>query len=172
MKREKFDQLYQDYYRLVLHVAYDIVQDYGGAQDVYQELFIKLDEKIESLDEEPIKGWILRNTYRKSIDYLRKSYRKKEIPVAIEKMEQELVVDYLVEAEMEEARQEFRNFVMEELRAKNPTWYDLVDRIVLNNESAKTVAQEYGVTVMNLRMKISRARRWLNKHYYHLYKDL
>ena len=64
MKREKFDQLYQDYYRLVLHVAYDIVQDYGGAQDVCQELFIKLDEKIESLDEEPIKGWILRNTYR------------------------------------------------------------------------------------------------------------
>lgn len=172
MKREKFDELYYSYYKLVLHVAYDIVQDYGGAQDVCQELFIKLDEKIEELDEGPIKGWILRNTYRKSIDYMRKSYRKKEIPVSMERMEQELVVEYLVEAELEASRMEFRNFVMDELKAKNEMWYDLIDRIVLNNEPAKTVAQEYGLTVMNLRMKISRARRWLQKHYYHLYKDL
>lgn len=172
MKREKFDQLYEDYHRLVLHVAYDIVQDYGGAQDVCQELFIKLDEKIEGLDESPIKGWILRNTYRKSIDYIRKSYRKRETPVVMENMERDLVAEYLVEAEMEESRQVFRTFVMDELKAKNAMWYDLIDRVVLNNEPAKTVAQDHGITVVALRMKINRARRWLCKHYYHLYKDL
>ena len=34
------------------------------------------------------------------------------------------------------------------------------------------VAEEYGITVVNLRMKISRARQWLYKNYHQSYLEL
>ena len=63
MKKEDFDRIYMEYHKLVQHVAFDILQDHNLAQDVCQEVFIKLHQKIERLDENLIKGWILRNTH-------------------------------------------------------------------------------------------------------------
>lgn len=172
MKRENFNRMYEQYYRLVIHVAYDMLRDYDLAQDVCQEVFVKFNEKIEGLDEDKLKGWMLRNAQRKTIDFLRKAYRRREISVGDEKMEHELVVEYLTEVEDESSRRQFRNFVLEELKEKNPMWYDLMVRVVVCDEPAKAVAEDYGVTVMNLRVKISRARRWLYNNYYKYYQEL
>ncbi|MCI8814034.1 MAG: sigma-70 family RNA polymerase sigma factor [Lachnospiraceae bacterium] len=172
MKRESFNRIYEEYHRLVIHVAFDILRDYDLAQDVCQEVFFKFYEKIEVLDEDKIKGWMLRNAQRKTIDFLRKAYRKREIPVVEEKIEQELVSEYLVETETESCRKEFRNFVLEELKERNPMWYDLMMRVVMGRESVESVAEEYGITVMNLRVRISRARHWLYKNYYRYYQEL
>lgn len=172
MKREEFDRMYEQYYRLVIHVAYDILQDYALAQDVCQEVFVKFHEKIEGLDEDKLKGWMLRNAQRKTIDYLRKAYRKHEIPVEEEKVEEKLEVEYLTEIENESSRRAFRGFVLEELKEENPLWHDLMMRVVVDNEPAKEVAADYGITVMNLRMKLSRARRWLYDNYYKNYREL
>ncbi len=172
MKREEFDRMYNQYYRLVIHVAYDILQDYALAQDVCQEVFVKFNEKIEGLDEDKLKGWMLRNAQRKTIDVLRKAYRRREIPVVDEKMEDKLVVECLTEIENESSRRAFRGFLLEELKEQNPMWYDMMLRVVVYEEPAKEVAADYGITVMNLRMKLSRARRWLYKKYYKSYWDL
>lgn len=172
MERESFNRIYKQYYKLVTHVAFDILQDYNLAEDVCQEVFVKFHKKIEGLDEEKLKGWMLRNTHRKTIDFLRKSYHKREIPVIGEEMEQELVAQYLVETEDESCRKEFRCFVLEELKEKNPIWHDLMVRVVIGNESAESVAQDYGITVTNLRVKISRARSWLYRNYYRYYQEL
>lgn len=172
MKKESFDQLYEDYHKLVLHLAYDILQDYGLAQDVCQEVYIKLHKKIEGLDEKLIKGWILRNTYRTAIDFWRKSYRKNEIPVIKEKIERTLVEECLVEAENESSRKEFRDFLLDRLRDHNPMWYDLMMRVVVENEPVRDVAKDYGMTEMGLRMRLSRARRWLCANYHKDYRGL
>lgn len=172
MKREDFDRMYEKYYRLVTHIAHDILQDHALAQDVCQEVFVKFNEKIEGLDEDKLKGWMLRNAQRKTIDLLRKSYRKREISVLEEKMEDKLVVECMTELDDENCRREFRSFVLEELKEQNPQWYDMMVRVIVYEEPAKEVAADYGITVMNLRMKISRARRWLYKNYYKHYREL
>ncbi len=83
-----------------------------------------------------------------------------------------MVSEYLVETETESCRKEFRNFVLEELKERNPMWYDLMMRVVMGRESVELVAEEYGITVMNLRVRISRARHWLYKNYYRYYQEL
>lgn len=172
MRKDCFDKVYEDYHKLVIHVAFDILQDHNLAQDVCQEVFIKLHQKIERLDEDKIKGWILRNTQRKAIDFWRKSYRKKEIPVVREKMEQTVIVECLLEEENECRRKGFRNFLLDKLKDQNPIWYDLMVRVVVENEPAEEVAKDHGMSVMSLRMRISRARRWLCTNYYRDYRDL
>lgn len=172
MKREEFESVYVEYHQMVIHLSYDVLHDYDLAQDVCQEVFMKLDEKIESLDRERIKGWLLRCGKRKSIDFVRRAYRKNEIFVIAEKLEEDFVVEYLLEVENEKSRKQFRNFVLDKLKQKNRVWYELMTRVVVESEPAAMVAEEYGITVVNLRMKISRARHWLYKNYYQSYLEL
>lgn len=172
MNRESFNCVFEEYHKLVAHLAFDILQDYSLAEDVCQEVFIKFHEKMEDLDDERVKGWLLRCGQRKAIDFVRRSYRKKEVAEIAEQAENDLVVDYLLEMESESDRRQFRNFVLEKLKMKNEVWHDLMVRVVIGNEPAMAVAQEYGMTVVNLRMKISRARHWLYKNYYQCYQDL
>lgn len=172
MRRENFCHVYEEYHKLVIHLAYDVLKDYALAEDVCHEVFIKFYEKIEELDEERVKGWLLRCGRRKAIDFVRRSYWKREISETLEQAELDLVTDYLLEAESENDRKQFRNFVLEELKKKNKVWYDLMMRVVVGNESAAAVAQEYNMTLVNLRMKISRARHWLYKNYYQHYQEL
>lgn len=176
MRRELFDQVYEDYNKLVLHIAFDGLQDYDLAQDVCQEVFCKLHEKIDGLDEELIKKWIVKNAYRKTIDFQRKAYRKNEVSGEFEEemmqgAVQEMTVEYVVQDD-ERRRKEFRDFLFERLKEKNPVWYDLMIRVVIGNESTKVVAEDHDITVVNLRMKLSRARHWLCKNYYQVYQEL
>ena len=64
MKSEKFKSTYMEYHHMVIHLAYDILQDYDLAHHVCQEVFIELSEKIESMDQERIKGWMLENAQK------------------------------------------------------------------------------------------------------------
>ncbi len=172
MKKENFARVYEEYHKLVLHIAFDGLKDYDLAQDVCQEVFIAFSEKIDGLDEELVKGWFVKNANRKTVDVQRKPYRKNEISGEIkDEMCPQVVVEYLVE-EDEGRRNEFRQFLLEKLKEKNPVWYDLMILVVVEKESTKAVAQEYGMTVVNLRMKISRARHWRTKNYYEAYQEL
>lgn len=84
MKSEKFEFAYMEYHHMVIHLAYDILQDYDLAQYVCQEVFIELSGKIESMDQERIKGWLLRRAKRKSIESAGKGCRKNKVSVSAE----------------------------------------------------------------------------------------
>ena len=56
MKISDFDRVYQKYVDLVHYAAYSMVRDYHLAQDVCQEVFIKMYRAIDGLDEKSIKG--------------------------------------------------------------------------------------------------------------------
>ena len=45
MKKEEFEPVYIEYHQMVIHLAYDVLHDYDLAQDVCQEVFMKMDEK-------------------------------------------------------------------------------------------------------------------------------
>ena len=84
MKKEEFKIVYMEYHHMVIHLAYDILHDYDLAQYVCQEVFIELDEKIERINRQRIKGWLLRCGKRKSIDLARRNCRKNEVSVSTE----------------------------------------------------------------------------------------
>lgn len=78
--------LFDRHHRLVLHIASKILRDVGEAEDVMQEVFFEIFQKIGSFD--PMRGsaktWILQYAYHRSLDrrhylHVRKFYDWTEI---------------------------------------------------------------------------------------------
>jgi RNA polymerase sigma-70 factor (ECF subfamily) len=69
-----YEELVREYSKRVLSIAYDYVKDYDLAQDVAQEVFIRVWQKgSEFKARASLFSWIYRITVNLSIDHLRKS---------------------------------------------------------------------------------------------------
>jgi RNA polymerase sigma factor (sigma-70 family) len=57
----EFDEAFNSHHRMVFRTARSVVQDCGLAEDVTQEVFIRLYKHIDSIkDEEMLKPWLIR----------------------------------------------------------------------------------------------------------------
>jgi RNA polymerase sigma-70 factor (ECF subfamily) len=69
-----YEDLVRDYGKRVLSIAYDYVKDYDLAQDVAQEVFIRVWQKADEFKARAsLFSWIYRITVNLAIDHLRKS---------------------------------------------------------------------------------------------------
>lgn len=161
MKISDFDRIYQKYVDLVHYAAYNTVRDYHLAQDVCQEVFIKVYRSIERLDENSIKGWLLVVTRLTAIDTLRKRNKRRGAKPKTEEKEiyqepvspDRLLDDYLLK--------EFTSDLFLALYEKNREWYEIVIRMDVEDTPAADVARELGISVNHLRVKHHRARSWM-----------
>lgn len=68
-----FTKVYNDYCNKVYSVAFNVVKDEFDAEDIMQEVFIALPDKLQTLaDESKFEPWLLHIAKNKSIDFLRK----------------------------------------------------------------------------------------------------
>ena len=74
---EDFEKIYVDYSSLVYNVALNYVQNIQDAEEITQDVFLKVYHKKESFkNNSSIKTWVYRITINTSIDYLRKRNRR------------------------------------------------------------------------------------------------
>ncbi|NBD24301.1 RNA polymerase sigma factor [Paenibacillus glycinis] len=74
---EAFDALYEQYHGLVYRIAYAFVKDDFLAQDIVQEVFIKIFAHLASVDGVNNKrAWVKAIARNKAIDYCRKQSRR------------------------------------------------------------------------------------------------
>ena len=68
------NSLLDRYSRLVLDIAHRVLQDFGEAEEIVQDVFFQIYQKAELFDPSrgKTKGWILQIAFRRSLD--RKSY--------------------------------------------------------------------------------------------------
>src|SRR5215203_7144982 len=55
-----FDEAFSLHHRTVFRAARSVVQDAGLAEDVTQEVFIKLYKHMDTLDQEMLRPWLIR----------------------------------------------------------------------------------------------------------------
>ena len=68
-----FGMLIRKYQKLVFNTAYKLVKNSSDAEDISQDVFLKVYKCIHQLkDEENISGWLFRITYNKTISFTRK----------------------------------------------------------------------------------------------------
>ena len=81
MEDEKFDSVYLKYKNLVMDTACEVLKDYYLAQDVCQEVFLKLTPERLKLAETPteMKRYLRTVAYHRAIDYYRKIKKRSEI---------------------------------------------------------------------------------------------
>lgn len=161
MDLSRFNDIYDQYYLMVMKVAFNVLRDYHSAQDVCQEVFALLYQKHDVLDEEFIKPWLLVNTKRKAIDLQRKKYYRREFCEEYLSVEQNtgesIENDYI--------RKEFRKLVLEALQNKDRQWYEIFLRVTVEGESQQSVAKDLGISLSNLRIKLHRSKMWMRKRF-------
>src|SRR5688572_12878473 len=75
-----FDSLYWRYYQVVYRNILKLTKDPLVAEDILQEVFIRVWEKRQNINfEQPVVNWIFVISFNLSIDYTRKKLREHEL---------------------------------------------------------------------------------------------
>lgn len=77
-EKPSLEYLMRTYGNDVLRMAYSYVKDYDTAEDIFQEVFIKVNANLEGFrGESSLKTWLLRITVNTCKDYLKSAYTRK-----------------------------------------------------------------------------------------------
>ncbi|MDD3217630.1 MAG: sigma-70 family RNA polymerase sigma factor [Lachnospiraceae bacterium] len=164
MSEDKFNSIYEEYSRLVLKIAFDVVQDWDLAQDVCQEVFVKLYQKGTTIQGDDVKPWLIVCAKNRAIDYLRNKERKHSAP---RDLSSGVGDDTKISADImdEICYKELRMQVFEALEKKNEKWHELMVRTILYQEELKKIAQDMNKTENSLKIQISRAKKWIRENF-------
>ena len=166
MKVDKFNDIFELYYKLSLKVAYSVINDKILSEDVAQDVFLTMFFKLDEIEEEYAKAWVLSYSRRMAVDFCRKSYNRHEFATDKWLESSERSWDHNPEEMMirkEACRRKLDIFIR--LKQKNEVWFDLIRRTVVNEENPVSVASDYGISVAYMRTQISRARHWMRKEF-------
>jgi len=116
-KTETYDieSLMLTYGNDVLRTAYMYVKDQYLAEDIFQDVFLKVNQKLHTFEgKSSIKTWIIRITINTCKDYLKSAWNKRVTPIT-EYQEQTLreEKDEFDEVERKEDGKMIRNVIME-----------------------------------------------------------
>mgnify|MGYP001337965660 CR=1 FL=1 len=76
------ESLIEDYGNDVLRIAYMYVKDTHTAEDMFQEVFIKVNKNLGKFKgNSSIKTWIIRITINTCKDYLKSAWNKRVVPI-------------------------------------------------------------------------------------------
>jgi RNA polymerase sigma-70 factor (ECF subfamily) len=78
----EFEKLYRDYRSRVFGTAYRMVSNHADAEDVTQDVFVKVFKKLDSFrGESALSTWIYRITMNTCLDFLRRRKLRQTVPL-------------------------------------------------------------------------------------------
>ncbi len=93
-ENEFIKQIFTNYGRMVLQIAYQNTADMSEAEDITQEVFLKLIRNIKDFnDNEHIKAWLIRVTINQCKDYFKSFRFRKNIAFTEENLSSEYYTD-------------------------------------------------------------------------------
>ena len=76
--KRNFNSVYNEYHLLVYNVALNYVQNVEDAEEITQDVFLKIHESLSDFKENSsIKTWLYRITINQSLDFIKKKNSKK-----------------------------------------------------------------------------------------------
>lgn len=156
-----FRYLVANYQRLVLHVVGRVVQRQDEVEDICQEVFIKVFDKIKKFrGESKLSTWIASIAYNTSITYLRKKYRRGEQSYDDQPL---LVVsekdDSLNQKVLEKA--EAKKYLMQMIEKLPVNYRTVLTLYHLEEFSYKEIEEITGMPEGTIKSYLSRARKLL-----------
>ena len=156
-----FRYLVAKYQKLVLHVVGRIVQRHDEAEDISQEVFIKVFSKMKRFrGESRLSTWIATIAYNTSISHVRKmarrgeqSYDDKPALIALER--DELMTHKMVEKE------EAKTILMEMIESLPVNYRTVLTLFHLEEFSYKEIEEITGMPEGTIKSYLSRARNLL-----------
>lgn len=171
---EIFEEIYKAEWKSSRTIILTIVRDENIADDICEDVFIKIyemGERLKTTDREKVHALIVTMSCNKAIDYLRKSSVKRELCIMDDGNRFD-IPDHRCDPEnvmlhMEEC--ELRKLILQKLRRKNPENYDILMKVKFLGRAPGSVAEEYGISRNNVNNRILRTKRWIEEEFRKIY---
>lgn len=152
------ESLIRQYGNDVLRTAYMYVKDLHTAEDIFQEVFIKVNQKLSTFEgNSSIKTWIIRITINTCKDHLKSAYNRKVVPM-MEYQEDAIVSDSdYEEVESQDTRELIKNTVL----SLPPKYKDIVLCVYFQDMSITEAANTLNIAEGTAKSRLSRARQKL-----------
>ena len=152
------ETLMREYGNDVLRTAYSYVKDKFAAEDIFQEVFIKVFKNLDSFrDESSIKTWLIRITINTATDHIKSAYNQKVVPMM------EFKEDMLTsEDDFEEIENRDRDRVVKESVMSLPESYrEVLLCVYYHDMSVADTAKSLDIAEGTVKSRLSRAREML-----------
>lgn len=144
----KIEELVEEYSDMVMQISYQNSFNKSDAEDITQEVFIKLIKNIDKLESrEHIKAWLIRVTINLSKDYNKSFWRKNTC-----KLEED--IEYF-DSETQE--------ILQELSKLKPMYRNIVYLYYYQQYKINEIADLLKINVNTVSSNLTRARKQLKK---------
>ena len=152
------ENLIRQYGNDVLRTAYMYVKDNHTAEDIFQEVFIKVNQKLSTFEgNSSIKTWIMRITINTCKDYLKSAWNRRVIPM-MEYQEDQIISD----TDFDSVESQDTNDIIKAAVLSLPAKYkDVVLCVYYNEMTIAEAAIVLRVAEGTVKSRLSRARQKL-----------
>lgn len=160
MSNQEFEALIRQYERLVFTVCYQLVQDYGEAQNLTQETFLSAYRHIDSCHDGNYKPWLIRIASNKAKDLLKSAYYRRVDTV--EEWEA-LSLRPGPSAEQESVSREGARLAVEAILALDEPYHKVARLYFLEERPVEEIAAILGRPRKTVETQLYRAKRKLQR---------
>ncbi|WNQ11523.1 sigma-70 family RNA polymerase sigma factor [Paenibacillus aurantius] len=161
---ESFRILIERYRGYLFQVVLSVVRHPKDAEDVTQEVFLRIYSALPQYQYQGFKTWITRIAVNKAIDHTRRARSQKAEPV-------ECIEDYASFREDEPSVEgayldkEKKELLHRSLQQIPDNYRDILHAYYIEDKSYQEIAAEQGIERKSVESKLYRARQWLRKHW-------
>lgn len=149
------EHIWQTYHKQLLSFIQKRVTDTSVADDILQEVFIKIHTRIDSLQEnKKIKAWLFQITRNTIIDYYRKANPLDDIPFELTDLEDE---------NDPFALQDIQTCIVPMIKSLPEDYRDALFMTELNGLSQKEMAEKLQISYSAAKSRVQRARSLLKE---------
>ena len=157
------EQLFKLYYGKMLAVSMQYTKDRDTAQEIVQDSFIKIFEKLNLFDNKgSLEGWIRRIVVNTAIDRIRKS---KKDPFLIDNDNDYMLGGTNPMEELEDLRlsEEKSEIILEAIQQLSPAYRTVFNLYVIEDFSHKEIAEKLGISEGTSKSNYFKAKANLRK---------
>ncbi len=169
-KDEKFESIYtscaDDVYRACRHLT----TDDSLAQDMAQQAFLNFYERMDKLDLEYAKAYIIRAARNLLYNYYRDTKKEQMSDGEDEEFKSaEPIIGSVEDGYFEEMKRSmmgnFTREILEDLKENHQVWYEVILMICIQDMHHEEVARKLNITKDVLYSRLHRAKLWIRKKY-------
>jgi RNA polymerase sigma-70 factor (ECF subfamily) len=153
--------IYKQFHRELLDYLKSKIRSNEDAEDILQNVFIKISSNIDKLTEEVrLKNWIFTITKNAVIDYYRVNANKKKIAVS------EPIDENVFETDDPDTTKGLDQCVGSMISLLPEEYRDIITDSEIRGIKQKDLADKYGIAYSSMRSKVQRGRERLKQLFY------
>ncbi|MGE6755848.1 RNA polymerase sigma factor [Rossellomorea sp. NPDC071047] len=154
------EEMYEQFNKLIYHVAYTITKDAHLSQDIVQETFLKAYIKMDTLlDVTKTKSWLISIARCTAIDFIRKESKRNEIYMEDDEDVQSILDNNPLEMEIE--ARFLKNSIQENIKRLPLSQQEVMSLKVAQDLSDGEIALKLNLSPSTVKTRFHRARKQL-----------